>query len=473
MLSFDAPPQLLEGGAVYIYDKATGESVDVIMFKDEKQVTLGSSNNNLNVGSQMARVEGSSVYWTPHFNALAYSTEYYVAIPNGAVGGTLNGKPFAGLSDDKGAASWSFTTKAEPTVSAGAPVTVDGAQSSTADFRTVYAALKAVSSKSGDFTINVSPGTYTELVHYVGSANVTINGTGNGVYGNDVVIQYTNSEKVNGGTHARASFYFSGANLVLKNLTLKNTSKRVSGYDPGQAEAIYFANGTGRTFAAYNCSFISHQDTIQTTGRNWFYKCYIEGDTDYVWGTADACLIEESQMVSVNDTNKTNNKDAILFVARTATKTATSIPKGYVLFNSKVRTQDGMTTYFGRNAGAGDFYDQVAVVDSEFTNEGSGKIGTTLWSGSTYDFLAGSPQHVGAKYYNVSVKDGTFNAGGAAANVVAITNYDLEYNGRRAILNRVYKTGDKVYGAASSVWDLASLETAFSATPDGSADNAY
>ncbi|MDR0643334.1 MAG: Ig-like domain-containing protein [Treponema sp.] len=473
MLTFDGVPQLLEGGSICIYDKATGEPVDVVLFKDEKQVTLGSSNNNLNVGSQLARVDGNSVYWMPHFNALANSTEYYIAIPDGAISGALNGKPFVGLSDNKEIATWSFTTKAAPSVSAGTPITVDGSQASTADFRTVYGALKAIASQNGNFTINVAPGTYTELVHYVGTANVTINGTGSGVYGNDVIIQYTNSEKVNTGTHARASFYFSGANLVLKNLTLKNTSARISGYDPGQAEAIYFANGTGKTFAAYNCSFLSHQDTIQTTGKNWFYRCYIEGDTDYIWGTAEACLVEESQLVSVNDTNKTNNKDAILFVARTATKTATAIPKGYVLFNSRVTTQNGMTTYFGRNAGAGDFYDQVAIVDSEFTNEDTGRIGATLWSGTTYDFLAGFPQHVGAKYHNVTVKDGTFSDDGALANVVPIENYALEYNGRRAVLNRVYRTDLNAYAPAGSAWDVTALEAAFNASVDPSANNDY
>ncbi|MDR0410846.1 MAG: Ig-like domain-containing protein [Treponema sp.] len=460
MLTFDARPQLLEGGSICIYDKATGELVDVILFKDEKQVTLGSSNNNLNVGSQLARVDGNSVYWTPHFDALDYSKEYYIAIPDQAIEGVLNGKPFVGLSDNKDAAAWSFTTRAAPEIRAGTKITVDGAQASTADFRTVYGALKAIASQSGSFTIDVAPGTYTELVHYVGSADVTINGTGSGAYGSDVVIQWTNSDKMNTGTHARASFYFSGANLVLKNLTLKNTSTRTSSYDPGQAEAIYFANGTGRTLTAYNCSFLSHQDTIQTTGRNWFYKCYIEGDTDYIWGTADVCLVEECQLVSVNDVNKTNSKDAILFVARTATKTATSIPKGYVLFNSKVTIQDSMTTYFGRNAGAGDFYDQVAIINVEFTLQGSGKLGTALWGGSTYDFLAGSPQHVGAKYYNVTVKDGTFSASGVAANVVELVgdHYEHEYSNRHAILNRVYRRDSNDYAEISSIWTPPQLD---------------
>jgi pectate lyase len=472
-LTFDTVPVLQAGGSICIYNKATGEAVDVILFEGEKQVTLGSSNNNLNVGDQLVRVEGNTVYFTPHFGALAYGTAYYVAIPDGAISGTLAGKAFSGLSDNKAIASWSFTTRTEPALTTAAPVIVNGAPSATPDFRTVYGALKAIAAKGGDWTINVAPGTYRELVHYVGTSNVTINGTGSAPFGADVIIQYTNSEKVNGGSHARSSFYFSGAHLTLKNITLRNTSARTSSYDPGQAEALYFANGSGKFLAAYNCSFYSHQDTIQTTGRNWFYQCHIEGDTDYIWGTADASLFEECELVSVNDTAKTNNKDAILFVARTVNKTVNLVPKGYVLFNSKVTTQSGMTTYFGRNAGAGDYWDQVAIVDTEFSNEGTGAIGATLWSGSTYDFLAGKPQHIGAKYYNVTLKGGTFNTSGKNANVAEITDYGLEYNGRCAILNRVYNKEADAYEAAASVWDLSALETAFGASPDASQNNDY
>jgi len=465
-ITFDNAPKPETGGSVSIFDKTSGELVDTILFADEKQVTLGSSNNIINVGSQLARIDGNTLYITPHFDKLEYGKSYYIAIPQGAVTAALNGKTFAGLSSDKTIASWNFTTRAAPALTETTPVTVDGSQSSTAHFRTVYGALKAVAAKGGNWTINVAPGIYTELVHYNASSNITINGTGTAPFGKDVVIQYANGNALNGGTHTRPSFYFTGASLVLKNVTLKNTSSREKS-DPGQAEALYFANGNasnGRTMAAYNCSFLSHQDTIQTTGKNWFYKCYIEGDTDYIWGTADVCLLEECELVSINDPFKTNSKEAILLVARTGSTadTAATVAKGYVLFNSKVTTQNGMTTYFGRNPGAGAYYDQCAVINTVFTNEGSGMIGAAIWKGPPYTFLAGAKEHVGWKVYGNTVGGAAQNTTGMLADTTVMTPelYSAEYANRELILNRVYKKAGG-YDAAASIWNISSLVSDF------------
>jgi pectin methylesterase-like acyl-CoA thioesterase len=288
---------------------------------------------------------------------------------------------------------------------------------------------------------------------------------------------------MNGGTHTRPSFYFSGASLVLKNLTLKNTTVRgvkyITTVNPSnntQAETIYFANGTNRTMAAFNCSFLSHQDTIQTTGKNWFYKCYIEGDTDFIWGTADVCLLEDCELVCVKDPNKTNNNDTILLVARTGSTAATAatVPKGYVLFKSRVKVEYPMTAYFSRNPGAGAYYDQAAVIDTAFTLEGT--IAPAIWNTSVYTYLEGAPEHVGWKLYNNTVDGSPQNVSEMAANtnVIAPAVYNLEYNGRRTILNRVYKkSGGYEPAAAASVWDLSALESDFSASPDASASNSY
>jgi len=474
-ITFDNAPIPETGGSVSIFNKESGDLVDTILFAAEKQVTLGSSNNIINVGSQLARVDGKTLYITPHFDKLEYGKSYYVAIPQGAITATLNGKTFAGLSADSAVASWRFTTRAEPALNEALPVTVDGSQSSTANFRTVYGALKAVASRGGNWTINVAPGIYTELVHYNAGSNITINGTGSAPFGKDTVIQYANGNALNGGTHTRPSFYFSGANLVLRNITLKNTSSREKA-DPGQAETLYFANGNGRTMAAWNCSFISHQDTIQTTGKNWFYRCYIEGDTDYIWGTADVCLLEECELVSVNDPFKTNSKEAVLLVARTGSTdaAAATVAKGYVIFNSKVTTQNGMTTYFSRNPGAGAYYDQCAVINTAFTNEGSGKIADTIWRGTTYTFLAGAQEHVGWKVYNNTVNGAAQDTSGMLANttVMAAGLYDIEYNGRRAILNRVYQKAGG-YAPAGVTWDISALEPVFNASADESESNIY
>jgi len=474
MITFDSAPVLNNGGEIYIYDKESGGKVDTIRFADERQITLGNSNNDLAVGSQLARVEESSVYFTPHFGKLEYGKQYYVAIPQGAITADLDGEPFEGLSEDKAAARWFFTTRAAPALDNNTPITVDGAQGANADFRTVYGALTAIAARSGNWTINVAPGVYTELVHYAAGASnqtITINGTGSEKFGADVLIQYTNNAvlatSASGATIRRPSFYFNGANLALKNITLKNTSKRAPGYDPGQAETLYF-DGNNRTLAAYNCSFLSHQDTIQTKGKNWFYKCYIEGDTDYIWGTANVCLLEECELVSVNDPNK-SNKEAILLVARTGSSdpAVPTVPKGYVIFNSKVTTENGMTTYLARNAGgSGAFYDQCAVINTAFINQGAGKIAGTIWRSGSYNHIDGQAEHVGWKLYGNTVNGSPQSTVGMLADTAVIDPalYALEYGGRYAILNRVYnKIGD--YADAEPVWDISALEAAFNGGP--------
>ena len=472
IITFDNQPSLASGMQVFIHDKDTGETVDTVNSANETQIALGSANNEIKVGSQLVRVVDKSVYITPHFGKLKYNKSYFVAIPSGAVTAVLNGKTFAGFSDDKAIATWSFTTRTEPVLNVSAPVTVEGSQNSTADFRTVYGALSAIASKPGNWTINVAPGVYNDLVHYAAGAEQTIviNGTGGAKYGADTVIQYAVSNFLNSGsgeTQRRPSFFFSGANLVLKNITLKNTSARAPGYDPGQAETIYFANGNvsdgkRRTFAAYNCSFLSHQDTIQTSGKNWFYKCYIEGDTDYIWGTAEVCLLEECELVSVNDPNK-SNKEAILLVARTGSTadTAPAVGKGYVIYNSKVITQTGMTTYLGRNAGGNTFYDQTAVIKTAFTNEGSGKVADTIWKNAGV-FLEGAAEHAGRKIYGNNVNGTPLDTGKLSANTAIMTAelYNAEYANRELILNRVYNKAGS-YEAASSLWDISGLKVEF------------
>jgi pectin methylesterase-like acyl-CoA thioesterase len=452
MITFNDPPVLNRAtGFIEIYEKEKDVPTDTILFSNEIQETLGTSNNNINVGLQMTRVVGNSLYMTPHFGKLKYNTEYYIVIPSGAISANLNGAPFNGLSKE-----WAFKTRTAPNLTS--PISVEGFQNSTADFRTVYGALEAIASKSGNWTINVAPGTYTELVHYAAGASnqsITINGTGNMDFGKDVLIQYTNGDKMNTGTHPRPSFYFSGANLVLKNITLKNTSTRAGG-DPGQAEAIFFANGTGKTLAAYNCSFLSHQDTIQTSGKNWFYKCYIEGDTDYIWGRAEVCLLENCKLVSVNDPNK-SEKQAILLVARTGSTDAATVGKGYVLINSEVTTENGMTTYLARNAGGSGFYDQCAVINTKFT----GVIGAGLWRNSALFYLAGAAEHVGFKVYN---NGGMFSTAGMPTGSTVMTDalFNDEYNSRDKILNRVYNKNGS-YQAADFIWNITSLESTFGA----------
>ena len=465
-LTFDAAPTLNAGGTIRINKVSDGSQVDMIAFAGETN-TYGTT--TINVGSQLARVSGNTVFFAPHLGKLAYGTAYYVAIPKGAITGTLNGVSFAnGLSNVSTVATWSFTTRAAPTLTA-ANVTVDGSQASTANFRTIQGALGALAGLSGatNVTINVAAGTYNELVHYTGpgvTQTVTIAGPAGNTRGDNCTQQWANGNGMNGSTSTRPSFYFSGANLVLENITLKNTALRSA---VSQAEALYFASGSGFTVAAGNSSFFSNQDTIQTSGRGWFYNCFIEGNVDFVWGTSDVTLIEGSNLHFVNDVSGGGAATYNMFVARTGTTIAATangtVGKGYVALNSSVAVDANVTAFFGRDAGGSGFYDQAALVNVTFT--GAGTIGTGLWTTTTAPLALGDSSFVGWKSagcMGLNVATDTT----AAMTSAVIASQSTEYANRGEILNDVVvvtagaPTG---YAAAATTWDVSALATAWGA----------
>jgi pectin methylesterase-like acyl-CoA thioesterase len=251
-------------------------------------------------------------------------------------------------------------------------------------------------------------------------------------------------------------------NLVLQNLTLKNTGVRSV---VSQAESLYFASGAGFTVAAFNSSFYSNQDTIQTSGRSWFYKCFIEGNVDFFWGTGDAALIESSSLHFINDLNAPASYG--LFVARTGVTIAAgangTVGKGYVLLDSTVSVDAMVTAYFGRDAGPGAWYDQAALINDTFT--GAGIIGAGIWNVTTPPLSLADSSYVGWK-----------SAGNTGLNLAtAVTDpktsatvaaQATEYDTRDHILNRVVTVTAGVpsgFQAAATAWDLSALATAFGA----------
>jgi hypothetical protein len=470
-LTFDAAPTLVPGGSIKIY-KSDGTQVDSVAFANETQ-TFGTT--VLNVGSQLARVSGNTVFFAPHLGRLAYGTSYYVVIPTTSITGTLTGMPFNGFSNLNTVATWNFTTRAAPTLSA-AGVTVDGSQANTtANFRTVQGALNALAAGlpgQTNVTITVAAGTYNELVHYTGPGlTQTINIIGpttSNVQGASCVIQYTNGNNLNGSTQGRASVYFAGTNVVLQNITLRNNAVRAQ---LAQAEALYFASGAGGTLAANNSSFYSNQDTIQTSGRSWFYNCHVEGNVDFIWGTGDAALFENCSLRVVNDIAGGAAASYSLFVARTGTTGAATIGKGYVLLGSTVSVDANVTAFFGRDAGTGSFYDQVALIGVTFSGTvgmaGTGVLGAGLWNITTAPLSLGNSSFVGWKAAGCTglMADTIATAAGTSA---TIDSQATEYDTRDHILNRVVTVAANVptgFTAAATTWDVSGLVTAFGAPP--------
>jgi Pectinesterase len=465
-LTFDAPPTLNAGGTIRIFNVADGTQADLIAFANESNTYAGTA---INVGSQLARVSGNTVFFAPHLGALAYGTAYYVVIPMGAITGTLNTVAFNGLSDLSTVATWKFTTRAAPTLTA-TNVTVDGSQTSTANFRTIQGALGSLTTSlpgAASVTIHVAAGTYNELVHYVGPGvttpqTVNIIGPAGNTRGDNCTVQFANGNGMNGSTSTRASFYFSGANLVLQNITLKNTGVRSV---VSQAESLYFASGSGFTVAADNSSFFSNQDTIQTSGRAWLYNCYVQGNVDFIWGTSDAALVENSSLHFINDVGAAASYG--LFVARTGTTIAAAangtVGKGYVLLNSTVSVDAMVTAYFGRDAGTGAFYDQAALIGVTFS--GTGTIATGRWNIATPPLSLGDSSYVGwksASCTGLNLATDTTDPATSATIAAQTTEYDT----RDHILNRVVTVTAGVpsgFQAAATTWDVSALATAWGA----------
>ncbi len=71
-------------------------------------------------------------------------------------------------------------------------------------------------------------------------------------------------------------------NVILKNLTIENSSGRV-----GQAVALSVFSDE---VAVVNCKLLGNQDTLYASGKGkQYYKdCYIEGTTDFIFGSATA-----------------------------------------------------------------------------------------------------------------------------------------------------------------------------------------
>lgn len=209
-------------------------------------------------------------------------------------------------------------------------------------------------------TIYVKKGTYRERIE-VRCPYLTIEGED----ANETIIEYdfharmdyTETEKR--GTFRSYTMLVTGEFVTLKNLTIANTAG--SGDIVGQALALY---AEGANFKCENCRLLGHQDTLFTgplpkaaakvggfagpTENNprvalkQLYKdCYIEGDVDFIFGSAIA-YFDNCQIHSLNRDKEVNG-----YV--TAASSYEEEKYGYV-FNNCNFTSDCApdTVYLGR-----------------------------------------------------------------------------------------------------------------------------
>ena len=483
LAGFTTVPVLTEGGSIKIY-KTDGTLVDSINFADESLTVWDGQTRN--VKDQLVRVDetAKAVYFTPHLGKLAASTEYIVAISEGAITGTMTATSgttdFKGLTNNAEKSKWKFTTRAAKTVAAGTDITVNNSQSATnQDFRTIQGALRAIdATDTGSYKIKVSEGTYREILYFNGKANIEIEGNTTDTRGEKVVVTYVTGNTNNSGNQPRCLFEFAkGGTLILDHITLKNPATRAA-----QAQAEVLGVDSGSPVACYQCTFISRQDTVRTVGKAWYYDCYIEGDVDFIWGEASSIvgLVEKSDIVCAVDEDATKKEAYILAPKTTATS---SYGKGYMLYNSTVTIKDGVTAYYTRNPweGTSGTYTQAAIINTAFKTEGTGKLADCLWfrnehtseAASETIKAAGTRDDVATTILGWKDYKNTLNGEAITdTNSIGDTLYASEYAGRKAIINRVYNVAAKAWEKdESNYWNIASLITAQSWTCDEDTSN--
>ena len=154
------------------------------------------------------------------------------------------------------------------------------------DHKTVQAALNAVPSNNKDpFTIYIRNGVYYEKL-FLDSAKSFVTLIGEDKF--KTILTYNDhtgklspsGDTIN--TRTSWSFKILANDLTAKNITFQNDA----GFTAGQAVAV---ESDGDKAMFMNCRFIGNQDVLFTNNdksRQYYENCYIEGTTDFIFGSS-------------------------------------------------------------------------------------------------------------------------------------------------------------------------------------------
>ncbi|MGN0655258.1 MAG: pectinesterase family protein [Ruminiclostridium sp.] len=231
------------------------------------------------------------------------------------------------------------------------------AKDGSGDFRTISDAVSVA--VPGD-RIFVKPGEYNERVE-IRVPDIVIEGeapeTTILVSGFYAIMRTGNGEKL--GTFRTYTMLVNTDNFTCRNMTISNNAG--FGSEVGQAVSVY-AEGDRIMFE--NCRILGHQDTLFTgplpfkeiekggfkgptefspriPGRQLYRRCYIEGEVDFIFGSARA-VFDECELFSLNCGNEVNG-----YV--TAASTYKGEKCGYIFKNCRFTSDcPPGTVYIGR-----------------------------------------------------------------------------------------------------------------------------
>jgi pectinesterase len=207
------------------------------------------------------------------------------------------------------------------------------AQDGKGDYTSIQAAIDGCRSfPDKRIVIHIMNGIYNEKI-IVPSCNNRISMIGENV-DKTIISNGDYFNKVNRGrnsTFYTYTFLVEADDFYAENLTFENSAGPV-----GQAVALH-VNGDRCVFR--NCHILGNQDTLYTDGsdnRQYFKDCYIQGTTDFIFGSAtvlfDSCIIS----------SKANS-----YITAASTPMGKSF--GYVFMNCKLTAGEGVNAvYLGR-----------------------------------------------------------------------------------------------------------------------------
>ncbi len=202
------------------------------------------------------------------------------------------------------------------------------AQDGSGNYKTLQEALNAVpANNKKPFTIFIKNGIYKEKLH-LDSLKKFVNLLGENKF--STILTYDdhtgkvapNGDSIN--TRTSWSFKIKADDFSARNITFQNDA----GYSAGQAVAVE-SDGDKAIFT--NCRFLGFQDVLFTNSENsrqYYKNCYIEGTTDFIFGSATVWF-EQCHIHSKKNSHIT------------AASTPATHPVGYV-FNDCVLTGDTM-----------------------------------------------------------------------------------------------------------------------------------
>ncbi len=219
------------------------------------------------------------------------------------------------------------------------------AQDGSGDYVSVQAAVDAVPANNAEpVEIYIHNGVYEEVVT-IPANKPFITMIGESAEGTVLTYDnYSGKERPTGGTYGTsgsASMFVNGTDFTARNLTIANSFDESSVTATNKQAVALNVRGERHRFIGVR--LLGNQDTLLTNGgTQYFYRCYIEGDVDFIFGGSSA-VFEECVIHSLDRGSATNNGYI------TAASTMITEPYGYLIVNSKL-TSDAApgTVWLGR-----------------------------------------------------------------------------------------------------------------------------